>query len=62
MLESKHFSDIDMMEEAVLDDTTCNLFNNLWRWKEIYHCGDTSLLDDMKEIGAIYCSNSSDGW
>ena len=55
MLEAKHSSDIDMVEEIVPGGTAASFLITLEDGTKIFHAGDTGLFGDMKDIiGNIY--------
>ncbi|MCK9151293.1 metal-dependent hydrolase [Methanobacterium alcaliphilum] len=54
MLDSKHSSDIDFMEEMVPGGTACGFIFELENGLKIYHAGDTGLFGDMKTIIADF--------
>ena len=55
MLEAKHSSAIDMVEEIVPGGEAAGFLITFEDGTSIYHCGDTGLFGDMKDIvGAIY--------
>ena len=55
MLEAKHSSDIDVVEETVPGGTAASFLITFEDGTKVYHCGDTGLFGDMKDIvGAIY--------
>ena len=55
MLEAKHSSDIDVVEEMVPGGTAASFLITFEDGTKVYHCGDTGLFGDMKDIiGAIY--------
>ena len=50
MLEAKHSSDIDMVEEIVPGGTAASFLITFEDGTKLYHCGDTGLFGDMKDI------------
>lgn len=55
MLEAKHSSDIDIVEETVPGGTAASFLITFEDGTKIFHSGDTGLFGDMKTIiGSIY--------
>jgi L-ascorbate metabolism protein UlaG (beta-lactamase superfamily) len=55
MLDARHSSDIDFMEEVGAGGSACSFIFQMENGKKIYHAGDTGLFGDMKTvIGDIY--------
>jgi L-ascorbate metabolism protein UlaG (beta-lactamase superfamily) len=55
MLDAKHSSDIDFMEEVGAGGSACSFIFQMESGKKVYHAGDTGLFGDMKTvIGDIY--------
>lgn len=55
MVDAKHSSDIDFMEEITAGGSACGFIFEMEDGKKIYHAGDTGLFGDMKTIiGDIY--------
>lgn len=50
MVDAKHSSDIDFMEEVTPGGCACGFIFELENGKKIYHAGDTSLFGDLKTI------------
>lgn len=55
MLDSRHSSDMDFMDEIGAGGSSCGFIITLENGRKIYHSGDTGLFGDMKTIiGEIY--------
>lgn len=55
MVDAKHSSDIDIMEETIPGGSAAGFIIELENGKKIYHAGDTGLFSDLKTIiGSIY--------
>ena len=55
MLEAKHSSDIDIVEETVPGGTAASFLITFEDGTKVFHAGDTGLFGDMKDIiGSIY--------
>ncbi len=50
MVEAKHSSDIDVMEETIPGGSAAGFIIELKNGKKIYHAGDTALFSDLKTI------------
>lgn len=55
MVEAKHSSDMDFIEEIGAGGSACGYIIQLENGRKIYHTGDTGIFSDMRDvIGAIY--------